>query len=203
MMAGGYRRKVIPVTTMDCPTCVVTIERELARLEGVRDVRVNFLMRKIVVDYDPERIGVPELEERVEGLGYRISYKKYEGLFDRISRALRMGRREEGDGFRRVDDHNFEELVLQSNRPVIVLFASPQCPTCKLMRPRLGEVARKFEDRIYVYELNVMETHRWEDHDVMSVPTLLYFDDGREVGRLVGLAGKDEVEMRVLELFQT
>ena len=60
-MAGEYRRKVIPVTRMDCPTCVATIETELVKLEGVMDVKVNFLMRKIVVDYDPEKVGAPDL----------------------------------------------------------------------------------------------------------------------------------------------
>ena len=202
-MAGGYSRKIIPVRRMDCPTCVATIETELAKLEGVKDVRVNFLMKKIVVDYDPNRVGVPELEERVEELGYRISYKKYESLLDRISKAFRRRRRGEVDSFRPLDDHNFEELVLRSNRPVIVLFTSPQCPTCRLMRPKLRDVERKFGDRIYVYEFNIMETRKWEDHDVMSVPTLLYFHEGREAGRLVGLAGKDEVEMKTLELLQT
>lgn len=202
-MAREYRRKIIPVTIMDCPTCVATIETELAKLEGVKDVRVNFLMKKIVVDYDADNVGVQELEETVEKLGYRISYKKYEGLLDKMSRVFRRRSRIETGVFRRLNDHNFEELVLKSTRPVIVFFTSPQCPTCKLVRPKLMEVKSKLEDRIYVYEFNIMETRKWEEYAVMSVPTILYFHRGKEIERFLGLVDKDEIEIKALALLKT
>lgn len=202
-MAREYRRKIIPVTRMDCPTCVATIETELAKLEGVEEVRINFLMKKIVIDYDADKVGVQELEETVEKLGYRISYKKYEGLLDKMSRVFRRGSRKETDVFRHLNDHNFEELVLQSTKPVIVLFTSPRCPTCKLLRPKLMKVKRKLEDHIYVYELNITEARKWEEYNVTSVPTILYFQRGKEIERFSGLVDKDEIEMRAIALLKT
>jgi thioredoxin 1 len=201
-MTKEYRRKIIPVTRMDCPTCVATIETELEKLEGVKKVRINFLMKKIVVDYDADKVDVQELEETVEKLGYRISYKKYESLLDKILKIFRKENHVETGVFRRLNDHNFEELVLKSTRPVIVLFASPQCPTCKLVRPKLREIKRKLEDQIYVYELNVMETRKWEEYNVMSVPTILYFHRGKEIERFLGLVDKDEIEIKAVALLK-
>jgi cation transport ATPase len=201
MMADENRRKVIPVTRMDCPTCVATIEKELSRLEGVKNTRVNFLMKKIIVDYNPSKIDVSELEKKVEDLGYNISYKRYDSLLNRISKALRI-RGEEEKGFKRVDDHNFEELVLRSTAPIIVLFSSSQCPTCVLMRKNLVEVEKKFKDKIFIYELDIMRSRIWEKYNVVSVPTLLYFKAGMVLGRLLGLANADAVEMELLQLTQ-
>ena len=140
-----YKRKVIPITKLDCPNCVATVEKELAKLEGVNSVRTNFLMRKIIVDYDPEKIDVPEIEEKIEKLGYRIAYKKYESLPQRILKVFRPG--EHKEAFRKLDDRSFDELVLLSKRPVIVLFASPDCPTCGIMRQKLRELAEKFKNQ--------------------------------------------------------
>ena len=201
-MAETYMRKVIPVTRMDCPTCVATIEKELAKLEGVKGVHVNFLMKKIIVDYDPEKVDVPKLEERVERLGYRIAYKKYESLSEKLLKVFRGRKPEEEVVFRRLGDHDFEELVLRSNKPVMVLFSSSKCPTCNLMRPKLKEVERKFKDRIYVYELNILEARKWEDYNVMSVPALIYFDGGKEKEHLIGLVEREDVETKVLELLK-
>ncbi len=77
---------------MDCPTCVLTIEKELNKLEGVKEARVNFLMEKVIVTYDPEKIGVPKLEKRLEDLGYRLAYKKYESILDKVSKFFRKKR---------------------------------------------------------------------------------------------------------------
>ena len=70
------------------------------------------------------------------------------------------------------------------------------------MRQNLSKVQTRFKDRISVYELNIVDNRKWEDYDVISVPTLLYFNKGSEVGRLVGLAVKDSVETKALELLQ-
>ena len=163
-----YKRKVIPITKLDCPNCVATVEKELAKLEGVNSVHINFLMQKIIVDYDPEKIDMPEIEEKIEKLGYRIAYKKYESLPQRI----------------------------------LKVFASPDCPTCGIMRQKLRELAEKFKNQIHIYELNIVEAQKWEEYDVMGVPTIIYFSRGSETGRLVGLAEEKEIEARLSELLK-
>jgi len=184
-------RLSLPIVEMDCPTCASIIEKELKKLSGVEEVRVNFLMKKVVVTYDSTKIGVPELEGRLEDLGYRLLYKKYGGFFERFSRVLG---REEGIDFRHVSDHDFEDLVLKSNKPVVLLFASPTCPSCKALKPRLKAAFDKFPGQVYLYEMDIMKTKRWEDYDVMSVPTVLCFKDGKVISRKENLPKQEEIE---------
>jgi thioredoxin 1 len=201
-MLEETKRKIIPVLRMDCPTCVGTIEAELFKLKGIREVRVNFLMKRIVVDYDPEKISVLELEDVVERLGYRIAYKKYDSFLKRISKVFRR-KNEEKHELKKVDDHTFEELVLQSNKPVILFFVSQGCPTCKIMIPRISDLQTKFTDRIDIYELNIMETKIWEDYNVLSVPTLLFLKKGEETERIIGLATDAELDTKTINVLRS
>ena len=198
-MTGETKQKIIPVLRMNCPTCVGTIETELFKLEGIKEARVNFLMKRIIVDYDPEIVSIPKLEDVVERLGYRIAYKKYDSLFKRMKKVFRR-KNEEKYEIRKVDDHTFEELVLQSNKPVIVFFTSHGCPTCRIIRPTISELETKFKDRIYVYELNIMETRKWEDYNVLSVPTLLFLKKGEEIERIVGLVTEEELDTKTINI---
>ena len=190
-MSNKTIRFSLPIVEMGCPTCASIIKKELKKLSGVEDVRVNFLMKKVVVTYDSTKIGVPELEEKLEDLGYRLSYKKYESFFERFSRVFG---RKEGIDFRHVSDHDFEDLVLKSNKPVVLLFASPTCPSCMALKPRLKAAFDKFPDQVYLYEMDIMKTKRWEDYDVMSVPTVLCFKDGKVIGREENLPKQEEIE---------
>lgn len=199
-MAKELSRKVIPVTEMDCPSCALTVEKELKKLEGVEDARVNFLMRKVIITYDPKKVGVPDFEKKLEKLGYKVAYKEYESIFDKISRVFLGREAEEAPVFRRVEDHGFDDLVLKSNKPVVVIFTSPGCPSCKALKPRLREASKVFEDRVYVYEMDITTTKRWEDFNVMSVPTLLYFRGGREMGRQVAFPEKADIERKIMEI---
>lgn len=87
-LSNEINRVFLPIVEMDCPTCTSIIEKELKKLIGVRDVRVNFLMKKVVVIYDSKEIGVPDLEKRIEDLGFRLSYKKYEGLLEKFPESF-------------------------------------------------------------------------------------------------------------------
>ena len=188
---------------MDCPTCVLTIEKELKKLVGVKEAHVNFLMKKVIVTYNPEKIGVPELEKRFEDLGYRIAYKKYGSVFSKISRLLLGKGAEETVGFRKVEDHDFEELVLKSNKPVVVMFTSPNCPSCRALKPRLKGASENFQGQVYVYEMDITTTKKWADYDVMSVSTLLYFNNGKEIDRHTAFLEKEDIERKISEILKT
>jgi copper chaperone CopZ/thiol-disulfide isomerase/thioredoxin len=191
-MSSYFLKKVFPVTEMDCPTCTTTIKKELSKLDGVKDVRINFLYKRIYVSYDPSVIGIPDLEEKIEDLGYRLTYKKYEGAFESFLRVIGIGKNKE-QRFRRVEDHNFEELVLRSNRPVLLLFTSTKCPSCRVLREKLKEALGRHEDEIYIFETNILETSIWEKYDVMSVPTVVLFIEGEEKKRRVGMLNTEEM----------
>ena len=83
-MTEAQDRKTIPITGMDCPSCIVNIEKELRKLKGIKEAQGNYIMEKIVVTYDPSKIDVSAIEKKIEDLGYRISYKKYLGIAQRV-----------------------------------------------------------------------------------------------------------------------
>jgi len=89
LLEENYLRKTIPIDRMDCASCAQIIEKEMKKLEGVKDVSINLLMRKVVVTYDPEKIDESNLEKKIEDLGYRISYKKYESVFNKILKIFK------------------------------------------------------------------------------------------------------------------
>ncbi|MET7704984.1 thioredoxin [Micromonospora sp. NPDC005189] len=86
-----------------------------------------------------------------------------------------------------VTDDTFAELVLASERPVVVDFWAEWCPPCKMIEKSLAELAREFGDRMVVAKLNSDENPQaTRRYSVMSLPTLLVFRQGEVVGSIVG-----------------
>jgi len=79
-----YSRRVLPILGMDCPACALTIEKKLRELEGVKEAKVNYMTQNVTLVYDSSKIGIPEIEKKIEELGYRIAYKKYESILERV-----------------------------------------------------------------------------------------------------------------------
>ena len=96
-------------------------------------------------------------------------------------------------------DENFEELVLGSDRPVLVDFWAAWCRPCLDMKPAVREIAAEFRGRAVVGELDA-EANAFTagKYGVRSFPTLLLFRDGRPVARLEGPKTTEELA-RALE----
>ena len=94
----------------------------------------------------------------------------------------------------RINQDNFEEKVLQSDKPVLLDFYSDTCIPCKRLAGPLGDVEDEYEDKIYVYKVNVNYDEKLaEQYQVMSAPTLIFLKDGEEKSRLNGAVGKEEI----------
>lgn len=200
-MVKEYVRTTIPFTGMDCYSCVSSIEKVLKKLDGVKDARVNFVMKKVLIDYDPQKVGVPVLEKAIEEVGYRIAYKRYEGIFDKF-RKIFGKRREESTRIRSVQDHNFDGFVLKSNKLAVVEFMSPTCPTCQVMAANLEKIESKLREKTSIYQMDITRNKKWETYDVLGVPTLIFFVDGKEVKRQTGIVEVKELESRLEELIK-
>ena len=93
-----------------------------------------------------------------------------------------------------VTDSTFEEVVLKAERPVVVDFWAEWCGPCKMIAPALEEIASEQSGRIRIAKLNVDDNpDTARRFDVMSIPTLLVFQDGQPVKRLVGAKGKGQL----------
>ncbi len=93
---------------------------------------------------------------------------------------------------------NFDELVLQSNKPVLLDFWAPWCGPCRMVSPIVDEIAEERDD-IAVGKVNVDEQPELAmKFGVMSIPTLLVFKGGELANQAVGARPKDEL-LKLLE----
>ena len=89
--------------------------------------------------------------------------------------------------------NNFEEEVIKSNKPVLVDFWASWCGPCKMLAPTIAEIAEENDD-IKVGKINVDdEPALARKFMIMSIPTLLVFNDGEIVNKGIGLMPKDSV----------
>lgn len=92
-----------------------------------------------------------------------------------------------------VNKDNFEEEVLKSDKKVLVDFWADWCGPCKMLSPVIDKLAEELED-VKVCKVNVdKEPTISIEYNIMSIPTLIVFENCVEVNRSVGLVSKEEV----------
>ena len=92
---------------------------------------------------------------------------------------------------------NFEQEVLKSNKPVLVDFWATWCGPCRMLAPLISQLAIKYSDSIKVGKVDVDENPLLaQSFNISSIPTLIFFKDGKILSQRVGGA-----PMGVLEAF--
>jgi len=98
-------------------------------------------------------------------------------------------------------DQNFEKEVLKSEMAVLVDFWAPWCGPCQMVGPVIEELAKENEGKVKVGKLNVDENPQTAaKYGVMSIPTVILFKEGKEVGRKIGFEGKESLVKLILGL---
>ncbi len=97
-----------------------------------------------------------------------------------------------------VEDAEFATKVLGSDVPVVVDFWAEWCGPCKMMAPVFEKLADEFEGQLTFAKVDV-DTNQGSagQFGIRGIPTLLVFDGGKEVDRIVGLAPEDQFRGRL------
>ena len=89
---------------------------------------------------------------------------------------------------------DFEEKVIKSKKPVLVDFFAAWCGPCQMMSPIIDELAKETEDKAEVYKVDVdRESDLANKFQVMSIPTIVIFKDGKIISQHTGVTKKEEL----------
>ncbi len=97
-------------------------------------------------------------------------------------------------------DSDFKAKVLESKLPVIVDFWAPWCGPCRMVSPTIDELAKDYEGKLVVGKMNVDENQvPASQFNVMSIPTVMIFKDGKPIKSIVGAQGKESYKRAIEE----
>ncbi len=99
------------------------------------------------------------------------------------------------ESFMEITDDNFEKEVMQCSQPVIVDFWAPWCGPCKAIGPMLEDLAGSYSGQFLFAKCNVDDNPITPGKfGIKSIPTLIFFKDGKVVEQITGMVARGKVE---------
>ncbi len=94
-------------------------------------------------------------------------------------------------------DTNFDE-TLKNNKYVLVDFFAQWCGPCKMLAPIMDELSEEYKDKIKIVKIDVDESSSTaRKFDIMSIPTMIFFESGVAKDTLMGLIAKDVLKEKI------
>ena len=97
-------------------------------------------------------------------------------------------------------EKNFDEL-LSAEKPLMVDFGAEWCGPCKALAPMVAELAETYKEQVIIAACDVEENYDIAvRYSIRNIPTVIFFKDGKEVGRQVGAIAKSVLEEKLKAL---
>lgn len=94
-----------------------------------------------------------------------------------------------------LNDKNFEETVISSDKPVVVDFWAEWCPPCKKLGPIIEKISKDYSEKINVYKVNVDENPMLSSlFKIEVIPTVILFKGKDAVSGFVGFREEEDVK---------
>ncbi len=96
-----------------------------------------------------------------------------------------------------VTDATFEEMVINSDRPVLVDFWATWCGPCKMVAPEMEKIAAKYDGAVNVVKVDVdANPSLSQKYGIMSIPTIAFFRPGEQPMGVVGFRPMEQLEQQ-------
>jgi thioredoxin 1 len=103
-----------------------------------------------------------------------------------------------------VTDDEFQAMVIESDRPVLVDFWAEWCGPCRMVAPSVKEIAGEYEDVLSVAKLDVDENPTIPGrYGIIGIPTLMLFKGGEVVARITGALPKERILAQIIPHLET
>ncbi len=101
----------------------------------------------------------------------------------------------------KITDNNFEDEVKKSTLPVMVDFYADWCGPCKMMAPLVAQLATQYSGKCKIGKCNTDENPRSAgEFKIMSIPTILFFKEGKVVDSVIGAVSKTVLEEKIKQV---
>lgn len=173
----------------------------------------NFIRYDLAITAEEARLGTKKILSRhSKRLEVNVPTGVTTGSRVKLTNALQLTDGQPGDiliqikvkderittGIIEINDGNFEHQVLESDMPVVVDFWAPWCSPCRKIAPITEKLAEEYQGQVKFCKLNVDENRLAAGkYQVMSIPLLLFFKDGKVIEQIVGAVSESAVRSKI------